>query len=99
MASKRRLKIQTVEESKALKDLENGISNKDVSEKYGVPKNKIVKSGNVFNVIKILNDKKMRTVGYEDMDKAIFQRFLAKRSQNVPTDEVFLKEKVLHFAK
>ena len=90
MASKRHLKIQTVEERKALKDLENGISNKDVSEKYGVPKNKIVKSGNVFNVTKILNEKKMRTVGYEDMDKAIFQRFLAS---------VFLKEKVLHFAK
>ena len=58
MASKRHLKIQTVEERKALKDLENGISNKDVSEKYGVPKNKIVKSGNVFNVTKILNEKK-----------------------------------------
>ena len=90
MASKRHLKIQTVEERKALKDLENGISNKDVSEKYGVPKNKIVKSGNVFNVTKILNEKKIHTVGYEDMDKAIIQRFLAS---------VFLKEKVLHFAK
>ena len=90
MASKRHLKIQTVEERKALKDLENGISNKDVSEKYRVIKNKTVKSGNVFNVTKILNEKEMHTVGYEDMDKAIIQRFLAS---------VFLKEKVLHFAK
>ena len=34
MASKRRLKIRTVEEkNKTLKDLEKGISNKDVSAK------------------------------------------------------------------
>ena len=40
MASKRHLKIKTVEEKcKVLKNLENGKSNKDVFEKYGVPKN------------------------------------------------------------
>ena len=41
----------------------------------------------------------MRTGGHEDVGKAIFQWFLAKRSQNVLIDEVLLKEKALYFAK
>lgn len=37
---KRHLKTKTVEEKcKVLKDLENGMGNKNVSEKHGVPKN------------------------------------------------------------
>ena len=40
MASRRHLKIKTIEENcKALKNLEIGMSKKDVSEKHGVPKN------------------------------------------------------------
>ena len=35
----------------------------------------------------------MRTGGYEDIDKAKFQWFLAKRSQNVPTDGDLLKDR------
>ena len=38
---------------------------------------------------------KMRSGKYDYVDKAIFQWFLVKRSQNVPTDGVLLKEKAL----
>ena len=42
MAAKRKLAVKTLaEKCKALKDLEKGISNKDVAEKYGVPKNTV----------------------------------------------------------
>ena len=42
MAVKRRLAVKTLaEKSQAFRDLENGISNKNVTEKYGVPKNTV----------------------------------------------------------
>ena len=43
--------------------------------------------------------KKMGTGGYEGIDKAIFQWFLAKKSQNVPIFRLLLKKKALDFAK
>ena len=44
MTAKRHLKIKIDEEKcKVLKDLENGRSKKDVSEKYGIPRNTICK--------------------------------------------------------
>ena len=42
---------------------------------------------------------KMGTGGYEGIDKAIFQWFLAKKSQNVPIFSFLLKKKALDFAK
>ena len=42
MAVKRKLAVKTLaEKCQALRDLENGISNKNVTEKYGVPKNTV----------------------------------------------------------
>ena len=42
MAVKRKLAVKTLaEKCQALRDLENGISNKNVAEKYGVPKNTV----------------------------------------------------------
>ena len=43
--------------------------------------------------------KKMGTGGYEGIDKAIFEWFLAKKSQNVPIFSFLLKKKALDFAK
>ena len=103
MASKRHLKIKTVEEKcKVLKDSEYSMSNKDVSEK----KYRVTKS--TFYVLKnkekILSDlemsstnlkrKRMLIGGYEGVDEAIFQWLLAKRSHNVPNDGVLWKEKL-----
>ena len=42
MAVKRKLAAETfTEKCQALRDLESGISNKNVAEKYGVPKNTV----------------------------------------------------------
>ena len=42
MAVKRKLAVKTLaEKCQALRDLENGISSKNVAEKYGVPKNTV----------------------------------------------------------
>ena len=41
-SSKRKLANKTViEKCKAIKDLEQGMSNKDVADKYGVPRNTV----------------------------------------------------------
>ena len=79
--SKRDLKFKNVEEKcKSLKDLDNGMSNKGISEKYGVPRNTVSKwlriKGKVLQDLKksTTNPKrnKMRTGGDEDVDKIIF---------------------------
>ena len=104
---KRRLTNKSVvEKCKALKDLEKGMSNKEVAQKYGVPKNTI--STWVKNKDKLLTSlekngtkskrKKLRTGNFENVDKAIFTWFVAKRSQQVPIDGIILKEKALKFA-
>ena len=42
MAVKRKLAVKTlIEKCQALRDLENSISNKNVAERYGVPKNTV----------------------------------------------------------
>ena len=42
MAVKRKFAVKTLaEKCQASRDLENGISNKNVAEKYGVPKNTV----------------------------------------------------------
>ena len=107
MVLKRHLKITTIEEkSKGLKDLENGLSNKDVSEKCGVPCFYVAKKIYIY----ILSDleksgknpkrKCVLIVGrYEEVGKAIFQWFHAKNSQNVLINGVLLRQKALDFAK
>ena len=43
--------------------------------------------------------KKQRDSDYEQMDHIVLRRFLSQRSQNVPIDDVFIKEKALQYAK
>ena len=85
-----------------MKDFENNISNKDVYEKYGVHKNTV--STWLKNEKKILSGlqksgtkpkrKKIRLGGYEDIEIAVLQWFLAKRSRNIPIYRILLKEKL-----
>ena len=92
---------------KALKDLENGLSNKDVATKYGVPRNIVstwVKSKHKLTAslkkkgIKS-SRKNTRCGNYEKVDKAIYNWFVGKRSQNIPIGGIKIKEKDLEFAK
>ena len=103
MASKRHLKIKTVEEKcKVLKDSEYSMSNKDVSEKkyratkstFYVLKNKEKFLSDLEMSSTNLKRKRMLIGGYEGVDEAIFQWLLAKRSHNVPTDGALWKEKL-----
>ncbi|XP_065674129.1 tigger transposable element-derived protein 4-like [Hydra vulgaris] len=95
-----------IEKCKALKDLETGMSNKEVAKKYGVPKNTL--STWIKNKTKLLTSlekngtnskrKKLRSGYFKNVDKAIYTWFVAKRSQQVPIDGTILKEKALKFA-
>ena len=101
IASKRYLKVKTVE-GKCSAERFGKWNEQQVCFKYGIPKNTFYISknwkGRRFCQIwkkSCTNPKrkKMRTGGYEDIDKAKFQWFLAKRSQNVPTDGDLLKDR------
>ena len=77
------------EKCKALKDLENGLSNKDVATKYGVPWNTVstwVKSKHKLTALLekrewTPHEKNMRCGNYEKIDKAIYNWFVGKKSQ------------------
>ena len=43
--------------------------------------------------------KSTRCGSYEEIDKAVFQWFVGKKSQKVPIDGIIFKEKALEFAK
>ena len=95
------------EKCKALTDLENGLSNKDVATKYGVPRNTV--SAWVKNKLKLtasLEKKGMSSSrknthcrNYEKVDKAIYNWFVGKRRQKIPIDGIIIKEKDLELAK
>ena len=93
------------EKCKALKDLENGLSNKDVATKYGVPRNTVLTwVKNKHKLTASLEKKGMnssrkntRCGNYEKVDKAIYNWFVGKRSQKIPKYGV-IKEETLEFA-
>ena len=92
---------------KTLKDLEKGMTNKDVAAKYGVPKNTLstwVKNKHTLTTSlekkgMSFSRKSTRCGSYDQIDKAVFDWFVGKRSKKVPIDGIILKEKALEFAK
>ena len=84
---------------KVLKDLEKGMTNKDVATKHGVPKNTL--STWVKNKQKLTtslekkgmsSSRKSTCCGsYDQIDKAVFHWFIGKRNQKVTIDGVILK--------
>ena len=76
-----------VEKCKALKDLENGMTNKDVAVKYGVPKNTVstwTKNKEKWLLSlekKGMNSKRknMRGGNFEKVDKAIYTWFIRSK--------------------
>ena len=86
-----------------MKDLESGLSNKEVVAKYGAPKthsqpglkaeqNVLLHWNNVVIKKKIMND-------YERVNDVVFKWFLSKSNHDIPIDCVFIKEKALQYAK
>ena len=106
--TKRRLSKKSIDvKCKALNDLENGMTNKDVEAKYGVPKKTLstwVK--NKHKLITSLEKKGMSSSrkstcywSYDQIEKAVFYWFVRKRYQKVPIDGIIFKDKALEFAK
>ena len=105
-AVKRKLAVKTLaEKCQALRDLENGISNKNVAEKYGVPKNTVStwlkNKEKLFTALEKSSNKrkKVRESNYPDIDNVVFKWFLSQRGKSIPIDGTFIKEKAMKYAK
>ena len=81
------------------------MSNKDVANKYSVPRNTVstwckIKEKLLFWLDKGRPNskrKKLRAGEFEDLDKDVYSWFVAKRSQQIPIDGVLLNEKAPFF--
>ena len=105
-AVKRKLKnTKLIQKCQIIRQIEKGMTNKEASEKFGVPKNTIStwmkNKDKLFEGLEQSSSdaKKMRGCDYEQVEKAVFKWFSLQRSQNVPIDGPILKEKALQFAK
>ena len=105
-AVKRKLKnTKLIQKCQIIRQIEKEMTNKEASEKFGVPKNTIStwmkNKDKLFGGLEqsFSDAKNMRRCDYEQVDKAVFKWFSLQRSQNVPIDGPILKEKALQFAK
>ena len=105
-AVKRKLKnTKLIQKCQIIRQIEKGMTNKEASEKFGVPKNTIStwmkNKDKLFEGLEQSSSdaEQMRRCDYEQVDKAVFKWFSLQRSQNVPFDRPILKEKALQFAK
>ena len=93
-----------IQKYQIIRQIEKGMTNKEASEKFGVPKNTIStwmkNKDKLFEGLKQSSSdaKKMRRCDYEQVGKAV-KWFSLQRNQNVPIDGPILKEKALQFAK
>ena len=88
MAVKRKLAVKTLaEKCQALRDLENGISNKNVAGKYGVPKNTVStwlkNKEKLFTALQKSSNKrkKVRESNYPDIDNVVLSGFYLKEAR------------------
>ena len=106
MAVKRKFAVKTLaEKCQALRDLQNGISNKNVEEKYGELKNTVStwlqnKEKLITKLEKSLTKrKKAKESNYPDIDNVVPKCFLSQRGKSIPIDGTFIKEKAMKYAK
>ena len=101
-AVKRKMKnTKLIQKWQIIRQIEKGMTNKEASEKFGVPKNTMStwmkNKDKLFEGLEqsFSDAKKMRGCDYEQVDKTIFKWFSLQRSQNVPIDDPIIKEKAL----
>ena len=94
------------EKCQSLKNLEKGLSNKDVAAKYDVPTNTLstwVKGEEkLFAALEKGNNvkrQKLRTWNHETLETTVFKWFLSLRSQNVPLSGAIIQEKASQYVK
>ena len=87
-AVKRKLKnTKLIQKCQIIRQIEKGMTNKEASEKFGVPKNTIStwmkNKDKLFEGLEQSSSdaKKMRRCDYEQVDKAVFKWFSLQRSQ------------------
>ena len=108
MASTRKKTVLTIKEKYlALKDLEKGLTKKNITEKFSVPQN------NLTCWIKHKEDiiskyecgqfgakrQKLSVGKHDSVDKAVYKWFINAREQNVPIGGHIIREQALDFAK
>ena len=105
-AVKRKLKnTKLMQKCQIISQIEKGMTNKEASEKFGVPKNTIStwmkNQDKMFESLEQSSSdtKKLRGCDYEQVDKAVFKWFSLQRIQNLSIDDPILIEKVFQFAK
>ena len=102
-AAKRRAENKSYKmKYKALKELEKGITHKNVASLFGVPKNTLSTwKKNKEKIFEKYNSglisKRVKPEKYEELNKAVHKWFLILRSENIPINGPMLKEKVLEF--
>ena len=103
---KRKLRNKSlVEKCKALKYLENGMSNKVMAAKCDVRRNTILTWIKKKHKLKVSLEKKemnsstknARCGNYEKVDKTPYNWSVDKRSQEIPIDGVIIKENLLKY--
>ena len=106
MAVKIKLAVKTLaEKCQVLRDLKKGVSNKNVAEKYGLPKNTVSTGFKIkeklFTALEKSSNKrkKVRENNYPDIDNVVFKWFLSQRGKSIPIDGTFIKEKAMKYAK
>ena len=89
----------------ALIELENGKTNKEVSESFGIPQNTVSTwKANKAKIVEAFQKggtkvKRIKTDKFEQINSAVYLWFKQMRSENVPLNGVLIKEKALFFAK
>ena len=98
---KQKLSINSLgKKCQASRDLEKGLSNSNVTEQYGIPRNTIltwVKNKSEYFVAleqSSIKRKKLRSCYYKRVDHVVFKYLLCKRIQNIPVDVGFIKTRL-----
>ena len=90
----------------ALIDIDRGLSNKDVSKKFNVPKNTLSSRKKIrektipaFKSSGGTKRQRIKEGTYEQVNLACYKWLLIQRSENIPINGTILQEKALGFAK
>ena len=100
MSVKRKLNTKTLKEKcDILTHIEKDLSNKEAADKFDMPKNTIstwIK--NKEKIFKHLKKVLQALRSHVVVNKALFERFVLQRSQNIPIDRSVIQGKGLFFA-
>ena len=104
-AKRKRKDVSLKTKYEALIELENGKTNKEVAESFGIPQNTVSTwKANKAKIVEAFQKggtkvKRIKSDKFDQINTAVFLWFKQMRSENVPLNGVLIKEKALFFAK